>query len=115
MKKLLIISAIFLWSCSESDLPIPEEEIVNESIFTTKENIITNGQTIRFNLPSDGVYLLTLTDKETSQVIGREKFNGKTGENIKRIYTNSLQSQYLYLTLQDVNKVELGETIIIKK
>jgi hypothetical protein len=54
-------------------------------------------------------------DKETGQVISREKFNGKIGENIKKIYTNSIQSQYLYLLLEDVTKKEIGKTTIITK
>ncbi|MDI3349837.1 hypothetical protein [Mycoplasmopsis arginini] len=115
MKKSLLIFLILLWGCSKPDLPEPEEVVTNDYIFNSKESTILNGQTIYFQLQSDGVYFLTLTDKETGQIISREKFNGKMGENIKRIYTNSLQSQYLYLTLQDVNKVELGKTIIIKK
>ena len=36
-------------------------------------------------------------------------------ENIKKIYTNSLQSQYLYLLLQDVIGKEVGKTTIITK
>jgi len=47
--------------------------------------------------------------------VSREKFSGKMGENIKKIYTNSLQSQYLYLLLQDVIGKEVGKTTIITK
>jgi len=115
MKKVILMSLILLVGCSKPDLPIPEEMISNKYIFDSNENTVSNGQMIYFKLETDGVYFLTLIDKETGQVISREKFNGKIGENIKKIYTNSIQSQYLYLTLQDVNKVELGKTIIIKK
>ncbi len=68
-----------------------------------------------FDLPSDGVYTLTLIDKESGNVVSRERFTGKIGENIKKIYTNSLQSQYLYLLLQDVTSKEIGKTTIITK
>jgi hypothetical protein len=86
-----------------------------QKIFSVKESRVTDGQSIHFDLPLDGVYTLTLIDKETGQVIGREKFNGKIGENIKKIYTNSIQSQYLYLLLEDVTGKEIGKTIIITK
>jgi hypothetical protein len=92
--------------------PIPP---VVENIFSVNESRVTDGQNIHFQLPSAGIYTLSLIDKETGQVIGREKFAGKIGDNIKKIYTNSIQSQYLYLLLEDVTKKEIGKTIIITK
>jgi hypothetical protein len=61
------------------------------------------------------VYTLSLIDKESRQVVSRERFTGQTGENIKKIYTNSIQSQYLYLLLEDVTKKEISKTTIIIK
>ena len=58
---------------------------------------------------------IRLIDKESGQVVSRERFNGQTGENIKKIYTNSIQSQYLYLLLEDVTKKEISKTTIIIK
>ncbi len=114
MKKLLTICVILLWGCSKPDLEMPEV-LPTKYIFDVTESSVVNGQSIYFNLPYQGTFILTLTDKETSQVISREKFNGQMGENVKKIYTNSIQTQYLYLTLEDNNKTELAKTIIIKK
>ena len=86
-----------------------------QKIFSVKESRVTDGQSIHFDLPADGVYTLTLIDKENGNVVSRERFTGKMGENIKKIYTNSLQSQYLYLLLQDVIGKEVGKTTIITK
>ena len=86
-----------------------------QKIFSVKESRVTDGQSIYFDLPSDGVYTLTLIDKETGQVIGRERFTGKIGDNIKKIYTNSIQSQYLYLSIEDATKNEIKKTIIVIK
>jgi hypothetical protein len=86
-----------------------------QKIFSVKESRVTNGQSIYFDLPADGVYILTLIDKESGNVVSRERFTGKMGENIKKVYTNSLQSQYLYLLLQDVTSKEIGKTTIITK
>jgi hypothetical protein len=114
MKKFLTIFIILLWGCEKPELPTPEV-LSKDDIFRVTETTIINGQSINFNLSQQGTYILTLIDKETNQVIGREKFIGQSGKNIKKIYTNSLQTQYLYLTLEDINKKELSRTIIIKK
>jgi len=114
MKKILFILLILLVGCTKMEIePTPPPAVQN--IFDVKESKVVDGQNIYFKLPSAGIYTLTLIDKETGQVIGRERFNGKIGENIKRIYTNSIQSQYLYLLLEDVTKKEIGKTIIITK
>jgi hypothetical protein len=114
MKKIILISLILLVGCTKPELPEPPPPI-NQKIFSVNESKIINGQDIYFDLPSAGIYTLTLIDKESGQVIGRERFTGKFGENIKKIYTNSIQSQYLYLLLEDVTKKEIGKTIIITK
>jgi hypothetical protein len=113
MKKIIFILFVLLIGCTKMDIePVPP---TTQKIFSVTESRVTDGQSIHFDLPLDGVYTLTLIDKETGQVIGREKFNGKIGENIKKIYTNSIQSQYLYLLLEDVTKKEIGKTTIITK
>jgi hypothetical protein len=114
MKKIIFILLVLLVGCTKMDIePTPPPAV--QKIFSVKESRVTDGQSIYFDLPLDGVYTLTLMDKETGQVISREKFNGKIGENIKKIYTNSIQSQYLYLLLEDVTKKEIGKTTIITK
>jgi hypothetical protein len=113
MKKILFIFVILMWGCTKMEIePTPPPV---QKIFSVSESRVTNGQSIHFDLPTDGVYTLTLIDKESGQVVSREKFSGKMGENIKKIYTNSLQSQYLYLLLQDVIGKEVGKTTIITK
>jgi hypothetical protein len=114
MKKIIFILLVLLVGCTKMDIE-PTLPPAVQKIFSVKESRVTDGQSIHFDLPLDGVYTLTLIDKETGQVIGREKFNGKIGENIKKIYTNSIQSQYLYLLLEDVTGKEIGKTIIITK
>ena len=93
----------------------PTPPPITQNIFSVKESRVVDGQEIHFQLPTAGVYTLTLIDKDNGQVISRERFTGKIGENIKRIYTNSIQSQYLYLLLEDVTKTQIGKTTIITK
>ena len=102
---------VLLWGCTKPELPTPESPV--EKIFTTTESRVIDGQTIYFDLPSDGIYTLTYIDVETGQVISREKFNGKKGENIKKIYTKSIISKYLYLTLTSEDKTQISKTKLI--
>jgi hypothetical protein len=111
MKKIILISLILLVGCTKPELPTPVNPV--EKIFTVGESSVVNGQSIHFDLPSAGTYTLTLIDKESGQVISRELFIGQNGENVKKIYTKSLQSRYLYLLLEDVTKKEIGKTTII--
>ena len=113
MKKILFVFVILVWGCTKIDMPTPTIPV--EKIFSVKESKVVNGQSIYFDLPLTGIYTLTLIDKESGQVVSRERFNGQTGENIKKIYTNSIQSQYLYLLLEDVTKKEISKTTIIIK
>ena len=111
MKKILFIFVISLWGCTKMDIPTPTPPV--EKIFNVGESRVTNGQSIYFDLPSAGTYMLTLIDVATNQIVSREKFIGKNGENIKKIYINSLPKGYLYLVLEDADKKELKKTTII--
>jgi hypothetical protein len=108
MRKILFIFLVLLWGCTKPELPTPEPPV--EKIFTATESRVIDGQTIYFDLPSDGIYTLTYIDVETGQVISREKFNGKKGENIKKIYTKSIISKYLYLILASEDNAQISKT-----
>jgi hypothetical protein len=108
MKKILFVFMVLLWGCTKPELPTPEPPV--EKIFTATESRVIDGQTIYFDLPSDGIYTLTYIDVETGQVISREKFNGKKGENIKKIYTKSIISKYLYLILASEDNAQISKT-----
>jgi len=117
MKRAIIIIVCcigIMFSCIQTELEL-SEVISMDNIFALKESKVVNGQSIHFDLPSNGIYTLTLIDKENGQVISREKFNGQKGENVRNIYTNSIESQYLYLLLEDVTKNQIGKTTIIIK
>ena len=114
MRKLIILCFLIFTSCVEEIIEtVPPPTIIESSIFDLKESKVTDGQIIYFDLPAAGVYTLTLIDKETNQVVSRERFNGTVGKNIKKIYTSSIQSQYLYVLLENVAKKEIGKTTII--
>lgn len=114
MKRISLISFILLVGCTKPDLPLPEV-LAKDDIFSVKESSVSNGQSMYFSLPSKGIYMLTLIDKETNQIISRERFTGQSGENVKKIYTNSIQQKNLYLLLEDSSKKEISKTTVIIK
>jgi hypothetical protein len=112
MKKNILLSLILLVGCTNPELPLPEVLAKND-IFSVKESLVKNGQSIHFKLNSTGTHTLTLINNSTNQVISRERFVGQKGENIKKIYTNSLPKGYLILALEDINNNQLAKTTII--
>ena len=115
MRKLYFILFLLLISaCRKVEiLPIPEP--INTNIFGVKESAVVDGQEIKFTLKTDGVHTLTIGNDATGQVITRERFIGKIGENKLTLYTKSLPVTYLYLLLEDGNKTQVGKTTIIIK
>lgn len=112
IKFFLLCVVLSITACTKlEELPIPQPQVKN--IFDVEESGVSNGQTINFTLPSDGLYTLTLIDKTTGDVIGRERFAGKKGENNKKIYTKSIIARYLYLVLEDENKIKINKTTVI--
>jgi hypothetical protein len=115
MKKVcFILGLVLLSACTKIDVPTPVAS-TNTDIFSVKESSVTDGQVITFTLKADGVYTLTIGDEATGQVVTRERFTGKTGENKLTLYTKSLPTSYLYLLLEDGNKSQVGKTTIIIK
>lgn len=111
MKKIILIFLVLLSACRKEDIvPIPENKIVD--IFSKSEATITNGDVISFSLTKEGRYSITFRNKETNQVLSKEVFNGKVGINNMTLYTKSLQVQYLYLTVEDQTKNQVGKTLI---
>ena len=115
MKKLLLIISIMLIfsSCVQEIIEPIVPAPTTKSIFDMKESVVVDGQTIQFDLPTNGIYILTYTDVETGQVISREKFNGKVGKNLKKIYTKTIMTKYLYLILSSENSTQISKTKLI--
>jgi hypothetical protein len=115
MRKLYFILFLLLLSaCRKVEIPVPVAP-TNTDIFSVKESVVVDGQEIKFTLKDAGVYTLTIGDESTGQVVTRERFTGKIGENKLTLYTKSLPTSYLYLLLEDGNKSQVGKTTIIIK
>jgi hypothetical protein len=109
---LTILFLISVWGCRKLDV-VPTPPPAPSDIFSVKETSIGNGEQIKFNLKTEGVYTLTLFDSVGQQVVTRERIIGKIGENSLKLYTKSLPVRYLYLSLEDENSVQIGKTLLI--
>jgi len=109
MKKLLAI--LLLTGCTKIT-PTPPTPLPNKDIFSVSQSTVSNGTDITIILKSSGIYTLTMGDSVTNQVITRERFTGKVGENKLKIYTSSLPVKYLYLLLENESKTQIGKTTI---
>jgi hypothetical protein len=114
MKKLfpLLVLVALLNGCKDV-LDIGNESNKIEDIFTLTQSNVIDGKEIVFNVPADGIYILTLIDTRNDNVVTREKFKGTSGLNKKSIYTKSLTSKSFYLLLEDGNRFQIGKTLII--
>ena len=101
----------FVISCQNED--IVEPQIID--IFKVEQSTLSNKSEISFNVEKEGVYILTMIDKNTNQVISREKIKCDIGNNNIKIYTKTIPSRYLYLRLEDSFNNQLGNTIITIK
>ena len=107
MKKLFII-LLLLSSCRKIEVPTPA--VTTKDIFSVSQSTVSNGADITITLKSSGIYTLTMGDSVTNQVITRERFTGKIGENKLKIYTSSLPIKYLYLSLENESKTQIGKS-----
>ena len=92
-------------SCQKEDIVEPQ----TIDIFKVEQSTLSNKSEISFNVETEGVYIITIIDKNTNQVLSREKIKCIIGKNKIKIYTKSLQSRYLYLLLEDVTKKEISK------
>ena len=109
MKKLLLI--LLLTGCTKV-VPTPPQPTSVKDIFSVLQSAVSNGDEVVINLKVAGRYTLTMGDSTTNQVLTRERFTGKVGENKLKIYTKSLSVKYLYLVLEDSTKAQIGKTAI---
>jgi hypothetical protein len=110
--KIIIVCCVsFIISCQKED--IVEPQLVD--IFKIEQTSLTNRSEITFSVKKAGVYIVTMIDKNTNQVMSREKIKCVIGENKIRVYTKTIPSQYLYLTLEDSFDNQLGKTTITIK
>ena len=105
--KIIIMCCVFsIISCQKEDVIEPQPI----DIFKVEQTSLSNKSEISFNVEKEGVYIVTMIDKNTNQVLSREKIKCIAGKNKIKVYTKTISSQYLYLKLEDSFNNQLGKT-----
>jgi len=115
IKIIILCFAVFIISCKKVLVAPVQFKPNSVSFFDNPMNIISNGDSINFNLQTNGLYTLTMIDTIQNQVVSREKFNGKIGLNSLNIYTKTLTQTYLSVVLTDNNNNQINKTKITIK
>ena len=111
MKKVLLILLLALGACKKIDVQPTPPQVTD--IFSVTESTVADNSDILFKLTTPGIYIIKLVDKNTDQVIAKERINGKVGMNTIKIYTRTLPVKYLYLILDDNGGNQINKTTII--
>ena len=114
MKRIIIIilcCVFFIISCQNEN--IVEPQIID--IFKVEQSMVLNKSEISFIVKKEGMYTITMIDRNTNQVLSRETIKCIIGKNKIKVYTKTIPSQYLYLILEDSFDNQLGKTTITIK
>lgn len=118
MKKILslVLLTVTFASCVNEDLILPSNEQVNTDLqITNKVGIkletpfVTNQVNMNVKSDFDGVAVIKIKDI-ANRVVSKEEVNVKVGDNLLKVYTNTLPSSAYRIGLYDKNNVELGIT-----
>ena len=111
VKIIFMCCVLSIISCQKEDVIEPQPI----DIFKVEQSVVSNKSEISFNVEKEGIYIVTMLDKNTNQVLSREKIKCSIGKNKIKVYTKTLSSQYLYITLEDSFNNQLGKTTITIK
>lgn len=124
MKKLLSILLLFLvLGCAQDEefIVIDENQEVPEALFIEDlvgvklaSSIVSDRVAMNVKLPSDGVYRVKIRHSMTNELISQEKLTGKEGDNILKVYVNTLENSSYKLELTKENHTIVGVTLFSK-
>lgn len=124
MKKLISILALFLvLGCTQDEefIVIDENQEVPEALFIEglvgiklSSSIVSDRVAMNIKLPSDGAYRVKIRHSMTNELISQEKLIGKEGDNILKVYVNTLENSSYKLELTKENHIVVGVTLFSK-
>lgn len=124
MKKIITIFLLILSvSCAKDeeiivlqpDQEVPQSLVIDELQGLKLENLnVSSEVAINVKLPSDGIYRIKIKHGLNSELISQEKIQGKEGDNILKIYVNTLEVSSYRLELTNENHQLIGVTVFSK-
>jgi len=124
MKKVLsLLALIFILGCAQDEefIVIDENQEVPEALFIQDlvgvklaSAIVSDRVAMNVKLPSDGVYRVKIRHSMTNELISQERLTGKEGDNILKVYVNTLEKSSYKLELTKEDHTTIGITVFSK-
>lgn len=119
MKKIIsILILLLVVSCVRDDefiidpvTEVPETLFIEDFVgIKLENNIVSNRVAMNVKLPSDGIYRIKIKHGLNNELISQEKIQGKEGDNILKVYVNTLDASSYKLELTKENHTVIGIT-----
>jgi len=124
MKKIITIFLLILSvSCAKDeeiivlqpDQEVPQSLVIDELQGLKLENLnVSSEVAMNVKLPSDGIYRIKIKHGLNSELISQEKIQGKEGDNILKVYVNTLEVSSYRLELTNESNQLIGVTVFSK-
>ena len=124
MKKILsLLALILILGCAQDEefIVIDENQEVPEALFIQDlvgvklaSAIVSDRVAMNVKLPSDGVYRVKIRHSMTNELISQERLTGKEGDNILKVYVNTLEKSSYKLELTKEDHTTIGITVFSK-
>lgn len=124
MKKILsILALILIVGCSqdedfiivEENQEVPQALIIDDLQGIKLESLnISSEVAMNIKLPSSGTYRVKIKHGLNNELISQEKIQGKEGDNILKVYVNSLEKSSYKLEVTKENNELIGVTAFSK-
>ena len=124
MKKVLsLLALILILGCAQDEefIVVDENQEVPEALFIQDlvgvklaSAIVSDRVAMNVKLPSDGVYRVKIRHSMTNELISQERLTGKEGDNILKVYVNTLEKSSYKLELTKEDHTTIGITVFSK-
>ena len=124
MKKVLsLLALILILGCAQDEefIVVDENQEVPEALFIQDlvgvklaSAIVSDRVAMNVKLPSDGVYRVKIRHSMTNELISQERLSGKEGDNILKVYVNTLEKSSYKLELTKEDHTTIGITVFSK-
>jgi hypothetical protein len=124
MKKVLsLLALILILGCAQDEefIVLDENQEVPEALFIQDlvgvklaSAIVSDRVAMNVKLPSDGVYRVKIRHSMTNELISQEKLTGKEGDNMLKVYVNTLEKSSYKLELTKEDHTTIGITVFSK-
>jgi uncharacterized lipoprotein YajG len=124
MKKLISIFALlFILGCAQDEefiivdenQEVPEALVIDDLVgIKLASSIVSDRVAMNVKLSTEGSYRVKIRHSMTNELISQEKLSGKEGDNILKVYVNTLENSSYKLELAKEDHTVIGITVFSK-